>query len=264
MTREAGIWMPWYWADYLRDTAHLDTTEHGAYMLLIGHYWTNGKRIADADKRLAAVTGMTIDAWKEIRPTIEEFFTVEDGFWHHVRIDAELKTAETKASRRSEAGKRGAKARWQSDGNANAIANGKGNGPAVPSRATQSQSQSEEESVMPPSAAAKSEMPPIPTALQRRPDAKGQRLPKGWTPDEQGARFAHDRGLAVGEELDQFSDHWTAKSGKDASKRDWNATWRTWCRNSAKWKAERGPKGHGVGGSVDAARALMASGSPEN
>lgn len=32
-------------------------------------------------------------------------------------------------------------------------------------------------------------------------------------------------------EADKFKDYWTAKSGKDATKANWQATWRNWCRN---------------------------------
>lgn len=32
-------------------------------------------------------------------------------------------------------------------------------------------------------------------------------------------------------QLSQFKDYWVAKSGKDAAKLDWLATWRNWCRN---------------------------------
>jgi len=46
------VWMPMYWGDYLRDTGHLTTTEHGAK---IGHYWVTGKPLPDDDKRLANI-----------------------------------------------------------------------------------------------------------------------------------------------------------------------------------------------------------------
>jgi len=40
-------------------------------------------------------------------------------------------------------------------------------------------------------------------------------------------------------ETEQFVDYWTARSGKDATKVDWVATWRTWMRN-AQGKARPG------------------------
>jgi hypothetical protein len=40
-----------------------------------------------------------------------------------------------------------------------------------------------------------------------------------WTPD------------VVRIEADKFRDFWHSKSGKDAAKMDWQATWRNWCRS---------------------------------
>ena len=34
----------------------------------------------------------------------------------------------------------------------------------------------------------------------------------------------------------KFVDHWKAASGRTARKLDWDAAWRTWCRNEADWK----------------------------
>ena len=36
----------------------------------------------------------------------------------------------------------------------------------------------------------------------------------------------------VRSEADKFRDHWHGKAGRDATKADWQATWRNWCRNA--------------------------------
>lgn len=101
-------WMPLYIADYRADTAHLSAAEHGAYLLLIMHYWTTGGLPGD-DRQLSRIACMTPGEWRKAKPTIQKFF--HDG-WQHKRIDAELKqTAEVSASYAARAAK-AAKARW--------------------------------------------------------------------------------------------------------------------------------------------------------
>lgn len=104
-------WMPLYWGDYLRDTGHLSAAEHGAYLLLIGHYWTTGKRLPDNDTMLARVARMTAKEWKAARPIIAPFFKIEDGLWGHGRIDAEMQKWVDLINGKSKAGKASAKAR---------------------------------------------------------------------------------------------------------------------------------------------------------
>jgi len=89
-------WMPLYIADYRADTAHLGVTEHGAYLLLIMHYWQTGG-LPDDDRQLARVACMTAVQWKKARPTIAALF---GPGWTHKRIDAELAHAEEVSSKR--------------------------------------------------------------------------------------------------------------------------------------------------------------------
>jgi uncharacterized protein YdaU (DUF1376 family) len=111
----ARPWMPLYVSDYLADTGHLSTIEHGAYLLLIMHYWQNGN-LPSQDEKLARIARMSAKEWERSRDTLASLFG--DG-WTHKRIDEELAKAEEMLSKRRQAGKAGASVRY-SKGIANA------------------------------------------------------------------------------------------------------------------------------------------------
>lgn len=93
-----------YWGDYFAKTGHLTTLQHGAYLLLIGHYWCNG-RLPTTDKELMAIARMTPDEWAGNCYAIARMFTPE---WRHNRIDDELEKALKTSKNRSLAGLKGA------------------------------------------------------------------------------------------------------------------------------------------------------------
>lgn len=97
------VWMPMYWGDYFANTRDLTTLQHGAYLLLIGHYWEH-KGLPTDDKKLAVIVGMKTSAWKAIKEPIEAKFL--DG-WKHGRVEEELATAAKKQAQREAAGKKG-------------------------------------------------------------------------------------------------------------------------------------------------------------
>ena len=87
--------MPLYVGDYLADTRHLTTEQHGAYLLLIMHYWQHGGLPTD-DAALMQICGIggrgKIFKWRSICLAIASFF--QQPGWHHKRIDAELQKSE--------------------------------------------------------------------------------------------------------------------------------------------------------------------------
>lgn len=95
--------MPLYVADYLADTMHLSTAQHGAYLLLIMHYWRAGGLPQD-DETLARICRMHPSEWAASRATITAFFDAE---WRHARIDAEIARSTEKYGKLAEAGRRG-------------------------------------------------------------------------------------------------------------------------------------------------------------
>lgn len=82
--------MPLYVGDYLGDTGHLTTTEHGAYMLLLMVMWRSGGKLPNDPKRLARFSRCTSAQWARMEPTIMALFTVSDAEIFHKRLSAEL------------------------------------------------------------------------------------------------------------------------------------------------------------------------------
>ncbi len=96
-------WMPLYVGDYLGDTGHLTTAQHGAYLLLMMHYWRKGE-LPDDDRQLSKITKLPLKTWTDYRPVLQEFF---HSGWRHKRIDAELARMLRVSEKRASAGQKG-------------------------------------------------------------------------------------------------------------------------------------------------------------
>jgi uncharacterized protein YdaU (DUF1376 family) len=86
-------YMPLFVADYLADTAHLTTIQHGAYMMLIMNYWQRGGPLPNDDSRLARIVGLSVRNWQQIKGPVLEFFetgTDSGPQLRQRRIDREL------------------------------------------------------------------------------------------------------------------------------------------------------------------------------
>jgi uncharacterized protein YdaU (DUF1376 family) len=130
MSRRA--YMPLFVGDYLADTLHLSTCEHGAYLLLIMHYWQSGKPLPDDDARLARILRMTIQEWESIRPVLEPFFDVHSGRWHHGRLEKEL----AYVAAQSEAQREKAHKSWEARRSKQSTGNATADAPAMPRHST--------------------------------------------------------------------------------------------------------------------------------
>ncbi|XAI95206.1 hypothetical protein [Leptolyngbya phage Lbo-JY16] len=122
MSVKADVWMPLYIGDYLSDTMHLTTEQHGAYFLLIMAYWKNGGPLPADDSSLAATCRLSDDAWSIAKAVLSRFFTInhEESLWVHERIDKELSGAAENKQRRVLRAQKAAEARWGNDAPSNA------------------------------------------------------------------------------------------------------------------------------------------------
>lgn len=80
--------------------------------------------------------------------------------------------------------------------------------------------------------------------VERAAPKRGNRLPDDWRPSDDDRVWTLQRltpaDAAV--ELEKFRNHWLAKTGRDATKLDWDRTWRNWVLNSRPANGRASPK----------------------
>lgn len=112
MTKKADLWMPLLVDKYLGDTTHLNTEQHGAYLLLLMSMWKRGGRLPNDDTQLSSIAKLQPARWRAYKAVLLDFFKVDaDGFLVQKRLSAELERANANIDQRSAAGKASAAAR---------------------------------------------------------------------------------------------------------------------------------------------------------
>jgi uncharacterized protein YdaU (DUF1376 family) len=102
--------MPLFVADYLADTIHLSTMEHGAYLLLLMAMWRVGP-LPDDDAKLAKFARCSGRQWASVKGAIMPMMRAENGLVSHGRLEAERAKYADFVCRQSRAGAASAKAK---------------------------------------------------------------------------------------------------------------------------------------------------------
>ena len=72
------------------------------------------------------------------------------------------------------------------------------------------------------------------------------RIPSDFELTTERSEYARAQGIDPQRTFQDFTDYWKSKSGADARKHDWDATWQMWCRRQTAFKAKdsatRAPK----------------------
>jgi uncharacterized protein YdaU (DUF1376 family) len=118
----AAPFMQLYVADYIGDTLHLTTEQHGAYLLLLMAMWRAGGSLPNEEHKLARIAGLSPARWRRVSGDVMVFFNEIDGQITQKRLAAEIEKAKEKSAKRAEAGAKGGIAKSLKD-NETAVAN---------------------------------------------------------------------------------------------------------------------------------------------
>lgn len=111
MSKRRLPYMPFWVEDYHRDTRHLSTEEHGAYLLLLMAAWeAPSNALPDEDKVLAGLAKVVPARWAKMKPTIMAFWTLDgrSKMWVQKRLKKERRLAVDRKQKASDA----AATRW--------------------------------------------------------------------------------------------------------------------------------------------------------
>lgn len=77
-------WSSFYWGDYVADTGHLSMAHHGAYLMLMAHYYSTGRPIKDDLGHIKMICRANSKRQTlEAKEVLDEFFVLRDGYFYH-------------------------------------------------------------------------------------------------------------------------------------------------------------------------------------
>ncbi len=96
------IWYAFNPAEYNRDTAHLSMLEHGAYRLLLDHYYLTGSLLpANAQQLHRICRAFANEEQQAVQVVLQQYFELTPEGWRHERVETELaKTRELSTKRK--------------------------------------------------------------------------------------------------------------------------------------------------------------------
>ena len=188
--------------DYRRDTTHLSLLEHGVYRQLLDWAYLESEPIPkETETVYRRLSAKTQEEKNAVDIVLSEFFTLKIGYTQK-RTEIGKQAYERKAATARIAGKLGGRPRKTDE---------------VISGLTELTD-------------AKANHKPL--TINHKPLGETKRASRIPTDFEPTPEPEAESGIDRQKELANFRDYWTAKSGANATKLDWQATWRQWARKA--------------------------------
>lgn len=212
--------------DFIRDTSRLPDSHCMAYLRMIWLYYESESPLQNNVSIIALKVGADVDI---VNAILQAFFNLDGDSWRHKRCDSEIAEYHSIRDRNRENGKLGGRPR-KTQSVSSGMPVGTQPEPSGNPNITLTSNHKPEtsnQSIDTPRAASK----------------KGTRLPDDWVLPKAWGEWAlvERKDLSVEDVRragDSFADYWHAKSGREACKLDWEATWRNWIRNQRQGSAQ--------------------------
>lgn len=205
------FYFEWYPTIFKADTQHLTLGEDGAYRRLIDHYMETRAPLPCEDKALARIIGVGWSEWEDVKPAVVKFFKPSRnplGFLVHTFCDEMLARHEARITTAKNNGGKGGRPKGSKN---------KDNNPSGYENKTQQKP-------------ACSVLLDTKEVINKKESKKGKR----WQRQEMPPKFleyATEKEFAMAfitHTYEKFQNYWISKSGQDALKVDWLATWHNW------------------------------------
>lgn len=222
MAKQHIPYFRFYPSDFMNGVRGLTAQEVGVYTMILCRIYEDGGPIEMHLKRLSTYCGMREKTFETVMKNLIDLGKIElkNGMISNSRADIEITNRLHDLKINSKAGKASAEKRKEKQQETSTDVQRTFNHTDTDTYTGNSQGS-------------------LPVSGETKKEKNGTRISEDFEPDREWSR---QQGLTNSElrfELDQFKDYWKAKSGKDATKKDWPATWRTWIRTAVKRKGQK-------------------------
>jgi uncharacterized protein YdaU (DUF1376 family) len=239
-----------YVADYLADTTHLSTEQHGAYLLILFAMWRRGGFVPADERVLAKLSNLSLKRWRQTGGPVLALMEVQGEQITQRRLLSELQKARLISEVKRAAAYRShevraLKAKEPHPAHAELLHEQSGLQNGGNQNQNHNHKVSKKEDL---ASAAPSPSKPKAKNGTRWPD--GHKVPPAWI--EQTKHRLAELGRPIPDlslEAERFASYWSAQAGQKATKLNWEQTFYNWCLNA---RTERRPNQQGRATRFDA------------